>query len=118
LEPTGEYEGEKNLVEFAKSIRVAKESAEWSLGRIPELEQQIARLKAESGRVEEQLREQLKLAKTRLEICLGRFRACNEAFCNEYEMSGHGVSIQEIPAWIEDMNTFLAAQSQPSGVRK
>lgn len=56
LEPTGEYEGEKNLVEFAKSIRVAKESAEWSLARIPELEQQIATLEAESRRAEEQAR--------------------------------------------------------------
>lgn len=30
LEPTGEYEGDMNLVEFAKSVRIGKESAEWS----------------------------------------------------------------------------------------
>jgi len=53
----------------------------------------------------------LRLAKTRLEICLGRMRACN---LEGSELS-HEVSLQEIPAWIEDMETLLSRKEKSSG---
>lgn len=58
-----------------------------------------------------EMQEALRLAKTRLEICLGRMRACN---LEGSELS-HEVSLQEIPAWIEDMETLLSRKEKSSG---
>ena len=55
-----------------------------------------------------QLKEALKLARTRLQICENRFRGCHEAFQNNEELAGHGVSLAEIPAWRKDIDDALA----------
>jgi hypothetical protein len=67
----------------------------WSLYR-PEAEAALAACQAEK------LVKELRLAKTRLEIMLGRARACHE------ETDRHGVTMVEAPAWIEDMEELLA----------
>ena len=61
---------------------------------------------------EEKLRKEIKLAITRLEICGGRFRACHEAWDNDHELAGHGVSLVEIPAWIDDMKALLSGAEE------
>ncbi len=58
--------------------------------------------KAESEALK--LREALRTAKVRLEICLGRMRACAE------DPQNHEVSLGEIPAWIEEMSGLLAGE--------
>jgi hypothetical protein len=57
---------------------------------------------------ERRYREALRTAKIRLEICLGRMRACKSD-----PASGslpHEVSLVEIPAWIEEMSGILGNQ--------
>jgi len=58
-----------------------------------------------------ELRAALQLAKTRLQICEGRFRGCNEGV-------GHQVSLAEIPAWIQEMDAALEAALSGAGSGK
>jgi hypothetical protein len=53
-----------------------------------------------------ELREAFKLAKIRLEICRGRFRACHE----DTEGGSHPVSLVELDGWIEEMGGVLARE--------
>ncbi len=47
---------------------------------------------------EEKLRQLLRTARIRLEICQGRMQACHDKNPDE-----HQVSIEELPAWIAEM---------------
>jgi hypothetical protein len=61
-----------------------------------------------------ELKAALKLAKTRLQICLGRFAGCEDGKYSKTTVTygdkvekRHEVSLAEIPAWIEEMNELL-----------
>lgn len=65
-------------------------------------EKEIRARWAENG--EYRRRCEFKRAIVRLEICLGRMRACREE-----HPDAHAVSVDEIPAWIAEMKEVMDA---------
>jgi hypothetical protein len=51
----------------------------------------------------ERLKQAIRTARIRLEICQGRMQACHNKNPDE-----HQVSIEELPAWIEEMKELEA----------
>jgi hypothetical protein len=64
---------------------------------------EIAEMNSPEAQVD-RLKTALRLAATRLEICLARMRACREEW-----PEAHGVSMVELPVWIAE--TRKAAES-------
>jgi hypothetical protein len=87
---------------------LSRKDSEWMANRARARIQALLNLQRSGLQAElKRMREALELSTTRLKICLGRMVACQDAWLNEHELSGHGVSLQEIPAWIDEQKAAI-----------
>lgn len=95
----------REVIQFYQEHPIALDCHYWTEAEVAaeceRLAEQLAEVAVQT-RPKIDLVAELARAKTRLEICMGRMRACQQKYPNQ-----HQVSCQELPRWIREMEILL-----------